>query len=615
MHSTHQAELPIPRLPFAARMAHIVPELRSHSLISIGTLCDAGCEVTFTTTTVTVTHNSDTIMTGTRTPPGLWQFLITPPNTDAMANSTTGYPNAAELMAYAHSALFSPALSTLETALHNGYVRNFPGLTSKTLRRHPPKSVATAKGHLDQTRKNLRSTKPKVPTNNTPDDVAPPDPTDTTDTFPPHEDRTHDCYVAVRCLDEPTGKVYTDQTGKFPCTSASGNNYIMVLYDYDSNAILMEPISNRKGPTLVEAHKNLHALLTNAGLRPRFIMMDNECSDALKQFLTDESVAFQLTPAGMHRRNTAERSIRTAKNHLIAGLCTVNPKFPLYLWDKLLPQAELTLNMLRGSRMNPKLSAWDQVCGVYDYNRTPIGPPGTRVLVHEKSNQRGTWAPHGDDAWYIGPAFEHYRCYKVWTWETRRERETDTISWFPHNVRMPTPSALDRISAGINDIASALKFPTPGSPLAPLNSSQVAALQDLVTLFTPTTAESKDDTSTLTMTATAVDPPIDSNASPVSRLRVESVPKGDAAVPLTYSEATKRKTRAKKNGPSVPNQLAALPLAATADPSPPTASDTVPLRAPVMAAANSPPTSTSTAHPTVAPLTHATPVPIPTAPP
>ena len=89
----------------------------------------------------------------------------------------------------------------------------------------------------------------------------------------------------------------------------------------------------------------------------------------------------------------------------------MHPKFPLYLWDKLLPQAELTLNVLRGSRLNPKLSAWDQVCGaVYDYNCTPIGPPGTRVLVHEKTQQRGTWALHGEDAWYIGPAFDHYRC-------------------------------------------------------------------------------------------------------------------------------------------------------------------------------------------------------------
>ena len=259
MTSTHHAELPIPSLPIQARRAHIVPALKSHSLVSIGTLCDAGCEVNFTTTTVTVRHNKNIVMSGTRTPPGLWHFAIpahqsTPTSRPDhyTALSAIGYPNASELVAYAHAAMFSPALSTLEQALQKGYIRNIPGLTAQTLRRHPPRSVATAKGHLDQTRKNLRSTKAttRSTSTNSPKDTPDID----NDVFPEHSEKSHDCYVAVHNLETTTGKIYTDQTGKFPCTSASGNNYIMILYDYDSNAILMEPIRNRKGPTLIEAH-------------------------------------------------------------------------------------------------------------------------------------------------------------------------------------------------------------------------------------------------------------------------------------------------------------------------------------------------------------------------
>jgi hypothetical protein len=334
MKSTHHADLPIPSLPVAARRAHIVPELKSHSLVSIDTLCDAGCDVNFTTTTVTVRHNNTIVMSGTRTPPGLWQFAIPAPSApmpplhdDAMALCTIGYPNASELVAYAHTAMFPPALSTLEKALHKGYVRNLPGLTAKTLRRHPPRSVATAKGHLDQTRKNMRSTKGKPNTLPIADDPTVPN-DETDDAFPAHADKTRDCYVAVCNLDEPTGKIYTNQTGKFPCTSASSNNYVMILYDYDSNAILMEPMRNRKGPTLVEAHKTLHARLSNAGLRPRYLMLDNECSLALKEFLTEEAVAFQLTPAGMHRRNTAESAIRTATTSLLVyARCIPNSRY------------------------------------------------------------------------------------------------------------------------------------------------------------------------------------------------------------------------------------------------------------------------------------------------
>ena len=56
-------------------------------------------------------------------------------------------------------------------------------------------------------------------------------------------------------------------------------------------------------------------------------------------------------------------------------------ELPLHLWDRLLPQALLTLNLLRGSRINPKLSAWAQVNGLFDYNRTPWKTVRSRILV------------------------------------------------------------------------------------------------------------------------------------------------------------------------------------------------------------------------------------------
>jgi hypothetical protein len=53
--------------------------------------------------------------------------------------------------------------------------------------------------------------------------------------------------------------------------------------------------------------------------------------------------------------------------------------------------------MLRGSRLNPTLSAWHQLFGSYDYNKAPMAPPGIRVLVHEKPLNRNTWDPHATD--------------------------------------------------------------------------------------------------------------------------------------------------------------------------------------------------------------------------
>jgi hypothetical protein len=137
--------------------------------------------------------------------------------------------------------------------------------------------------------------------------------------------------------------------------------------------------------------------------------LDNEALQLLKLHLHDKDITFQLVPPYSHRRNTAERAIRSFKDHLIAGICSMDKVFPMHLWDRLLPQAVITLNMLRISRINPKLSSSTHIDAQYDYNRAPMAPPGTRIIAHETPNHRRTWAPHGQYGCYIGPALEHYR--------------------------------------------------------------------------------------------------------------------------------------------------------------------------------------------------------------
>jgi hypothetical protein len=95
----------------------------------------------------------------------------------------------------------------------------------------------------------------------------------------------------------------------------------------------------------------------------------------LKHFFTTNDVEFQLVPPHCHRRNAAERAIQTFKEHFVAGLSSVDPSFPLHLWDRLLPQAEITLNLLRSSRLHPQLSAAAHFHGIMDYNKTSFAPP------------------------------------------------------------------------------------------------------------------------------------------------------------------------------------------------------------------------------------------------
>ena len=532
MYSTHEAELDLPSLPPSARRVHIVPALSTSSLLSMGQLCDAGCVVTFDATTVVVTLDGDRILDGVRTPTtGLWNLSIVqstlspPPLETAMPPVSYEPPllhqsfaalhsaTPSELVAFAHATLFSPAISTLKKALDRGFLPNFPGITATTLKKYPPNSVAMIKGHLDQERKNQQSTKTdKVPPSPTPTAATPQRDDDTAVSFPtsdPGNARTHFCYAAVVDPSEVSGQIYSDQTGKFVIASSAGNNYVLVVYDYDSNAILVEPMRSRTGPCILAAFQVIHARLVAAGLRPQLQRLDNECSAALKSFLRDETVDFQLVIPRDHRRNAAERAIRTFKNHFIAGLCSVDKNFPLHLWDKLLPQAEITLNLMRGSRINPKLSAHAQMHGHFDFNRTPLAPPGIRVLVHIKPSERTTWSPHGADGWYTGPALESYRCYTVWLWETRATRLCDTLTWFPTKVTMPLASSNDLILAGVHDILHALQHPSPGSPLAPLTDSHHEALVQLATLLTSLARPPAALPTMLTSTAPTPDPASD----------------------------------------------------------------------------------------------------------
>jgi hypothetical protein len=321
------------------------------------------------------------------------------------------------------------------------------------------------KGHLDQTQKNQATTKQKAESENTnndgDDDVFP--------TSTSSGEQSHHCYATIM---EPMGQIYADQTGRFVQASSNGNNYLLILYDYDINSILAEPLKTQTGQAILAAYKILHTKLCNAGFHPKFQYLNNECSEALKQFMSNDGVDYQIVPPGIHHRNAPERAICTFKNHFIAGLCSIDKHFPLHLWDQhLVPQAVITLNMMRGSRINLQLSAWVQINDNFDFNRTPLAPPGIRVLVHEKPQNGETWSPHALDEWYIGPALEPYRCYNVWLWDTRHERICETIPWFPTKVTMPLASSADLVMAGIQDIIQALQNPTANSPLAPRTDS------------------------------------------------------------------------------------------------------------------------------------------------
>ena len=129
----------------------------------------------------------------------------------------------------------------------------------------------------------------------------------------------------------------------------------------------------------------------------------------------------QLAPPYIHIRKAAEHSIRTFKNYFVSGLALVDKNFPIYLWCRIVKQAEIFMNLLQKSRTNPRLLLYEQIFGKFSFNANPMVPPGRKIIAHEKTNQPDTWRKHRVVGWYIVPPLEQYRCYKVFVTKTISE--------------------------------------------------------------------------------------------------------------------------------------------------------------------------------------------------
>jgi hypothetical protein len=371
----------------------VQPNLQK-SLISLGQLCNHGCDyVLLDKHYASVIKDGVTSVIGSRDPTdGMWLAGVAPsgaPNPfpthhatyQHYANSAYEQKTKVRLIDFLHRACFSPPISTWTQAIEKNFFATLPGLTADAVRKYLPKSLATAKGHLKSAPKNLRSTSANSPTL-APTDASTVTTTPTSNQEPPV--RTHLVYAKVIAITE---QLYSDQTGRFPVTSSKGNKYIMIVYDYDSAAILAEPIKSRSEQEILRAYSKLHQYLMERSLKPQLQKLDNECSAALKQFMRTANVDFQLVPPYDHRQNAAERAIGIWKDHFVAGLASLDPHFPIHLWCRLIDQCTQTLNLMRSSRINPRLSAEAQLNGAFDYNKTPLAPPGRHKGPHPRNTK------------------------------------------------------------------------------------------------------------------------------------------------------------------------------------------------------------------------------------
>eukprot|EP00804_Cyclotella_cryptica_P011786 CCRYP_011381-RA/>CCRYP_011381-RA protein AED:0.36 eAED:0.36 QI:0/0/0/1/1/1/2/0/520 len=432
------SRLPFPQLSPNAVLADSFVDF-PQSLMSVGKTCDDGTIAIFTQSDITVHKDTDVLITcqgeplliGARDAHGRYRIPLTQhkgrwqprrPSKKARqtlqhTNSVYNLPSTEQAIRWMHAVCGYPVKSTWLKAAQTSNFIGWPLLTSRNIQKYFPESVETPKGHLNQSRKNVRSTKQK------------PIPLETFQSPQLVGRKLRDVYTHVY---DTHDTIFSDQTGKFPHRSSSGNHYLMVMVDIDSSAILVEPIKNRTDLELTRAYSTLITRLHRAGVVPRKHVLDNEISTAMKTLITDTyKMTYELVPPGCHRRNAAE--------------------------DKLLPQAEITINLLRQSNATPTVSAYAHLNGPFDYNKMPLAPMGCSVQVHEKSDARGTWAFHSIDGWYLSTSPEHYRTHRCHIKSTNSERLSDTVVFQHKSITHPSLTPTDKLMQAVSACAAALK--------------------------------------------------------------------------------------------------------------------------------------------------------------
>jgi len=437
---------------------------------------------------------------------------------EMMANA---YPTSSptELAMYLHQVLCSPPKTTLLKAIRNNQLSSIPGLTYELIANHLPPSTATEKGHMIRTRQGLRSTRTNkqgiLDARQIVDDMQPLQQSCTA------IDNEMFCFAALADQNENT--IYSDLCGRFPVRSFSGMNYIFVAYIYTINAIIIRPMKSRNDECMVATFKDIYEYLQSKKLAPKLHVLDNECFKAVQRYIKGQQVNIQLVEPHNHRVNAAETAVKAVKYHMLAALATIDPTCPLQLWDKFLPQIQDTLNLLRTSRRDSSVSAYQEMEGDFDFNKTPMAILGLRALAYVDPTIRAAWEPHALDAIYVSSCKQHYRLLEFWIDKTKNYRTSGTYRTYPAHCSTPTLSEADKTIIAATELVRELNSKSPIN--AHIKSKHAKSIQQLTNILSNAPSPRVGDAASPRVgdtTAPRVGSQQSSSADPTSKRTIQS---------------------------------------------------------------------------------------------
>ena len=118
--------------------------------------------------------------------------------------------------------------------------------------------------------------------------------------------KVHDVCVAIADADDMKNMIAMDLPGRYPITSASGNKYMFIMIDCDSNYIKALPMKSRETSEMIRCYRECYEFFKLAGFTSRLIRLDNKVSKKLIGKIEEDKLECQLAAPGYHQRNPAE---------------------------------------------------------------------------------------------------------------------------------------------------------------------------------------------------------------------------------------------------------------------------------------------------------------------
>ena len=170
-----------------------------------------------------------------------------------------------ETLAFLHQTMGSPTTITLLKSIGNNNLSTWSFMTESNVCKFLPHSIPTALGHQDRNINKGQSTTPHPTTNDQKQDL-----------------KTIDFYATINQPEITSGKINSDQTGRFLIQSSSGNKCTMLIYAYDPDAILVDPLRGITKESILQAYQNIIGPLTKIGFKPILQRLENEALQLLQ---------------------------------------------------------------------------------------------------------------------------------------------------------------------------------------------------------------------------------------------------------------------------------------------------------------------------------------------